>query len=450
MNDTSLMKKVDSNTTPDSSDLCNNEFKIDQNTDDHEDERVVLANLISNLKLDIDDNKKIQKQLKNANTSLTHELKECKSTLEETNRTLRESIYSTIGIKSHEVMSTSTYDDSESITQADGAQSSRVPVPLPDDPYVAVRQEKLVDTKSEPKEAPSETKELQSLGSRVPLMGEEFEAVEPSSTRTDSSHSFASSDFTTPLSPDHPLTHILPTPTPTRASFHHRTTHTDSEGDELGDKDIEEDESLDADDESEGQGLDNKGQGLDDEGQGLDDEGHGLKDEGPSLDGSEEEAIPGVSSKQPRLWIQPRITLGTWVDPEDGRVYTDVLAYTPPVAPVQTPPSLEWSSGSFPISPSSPLVPSPINSLVATLTATISVDKDQFIEIRAQDVRELYTRSRAVRGHVDTQMADMSWAGYDDHRLVYDMLVQQATMQRELQEIRGRITALKQERDRKE
>ncbi|GJT87481.1 hypothetical protein Tco_1069198, partial [Tanacetum coccineum] len=144
------------------------------------------------------------------------------------------------------------------------------------------------------------------------------------------------------------------------------------------------------------------------------------------------------------------ITLGTWVDPEDGRVYTDVLAYTPPVAPVQTPPSLEWSSGSFPISPSSPLVPSPINSLVATLTATISVDKDQFIEIRAQDVRELYTRSRAVRGHVDTQMADMSWAGYDDHRLVYDMLVQQATMQRELQEIRGRITALKQERDRKE
>ncbi|GKF15807.1 hypothetical protein Tco_0057269 [Tanacetum coccineum] len=54
MNDTSLMKKVDSNTTPDSSDLCNNKFKDDQNADDHEDERVVLANLIANLKLDID------------------------------------------------------------------------------------------------------------------------------------------------------------------------------------------------------------------------------------------------------------------------------------------------------------------------------------------------------------------------------------------------------------
>ncbi|GJW68768.1 hypothetical protein Tco_0123192 [Tanacetum coccineum] len=43
-----------------------------------------------------------------------------------------------------------------SITQADGAQSSRVPVPLSDDPYVAIRQAQLVDTKSEPKEAPSE------------------------------------------------------------------------------------------------------------------------------------------------------------------------------------------------------------------------------------------------------------------------------------------------------
>ncbi|GJR66649.1 hypothetical protein Tco_0012714 [Tanacetum coccineum] len=71
MNNTSLMEKVDSNTTPDSSDMCNNEFKDDQNVDDHEDERVVLANLIANLKLDIDENKKIQKQLRNANTSLT-------------------------------------------------------------------------------------------------------------------------------------------------------------------------------------------------------------------------------------------------------------------------------------------------------------------------------------------------------------------------------------------
>nr|GEV01072.1 hypothetical protein [Tanacetum cinerariifolium] len=57
-------------------DMCNNEFKDDEN-DDHEDERVMLANLIANLNLDIDENKKIQKQLRNTNTTLTHELKVC-------------------------------------------------------------------------------------------------------------------------------------------------------------------------------------------------------------------------------------------------------------------------------------------------------------------------------------------------------------------------------------
>nr|GEZ70677.1 hypothetical protein [Tanacetum cinerariifolium] len=128
----------------------------------------------------------------------------------------------------------------------------------------------------------------------------------------------------------------------------------------------------------------------------------------------------------------------------------------------ETPPSPEWSSGSLPISPSSPVVPSPITLPVATPTATILVDEDQFLE--AGDVRELYTRYKAVRdkiisqrfrfkclerereratvafgalwrlvlaleawaGHVDTRMTNMSWAGYDHHRIIHDMLVQQA------------------------
>ncbi|GKA05704.1 retrovirus-related pol polyprotein from transposon TNT 1-94, partial [Tanacetum coccineum] len=42
-------------------------------------------------KLDVDENKKIQKQLKKANASLAHELKECKSTLAKTSRTMGES-----------------------------------------------------------------------------------------------------------------------------------------------------------------------------------------------------------------------------------------------------------------------------------------------------------------------------------------------------------------------
>ncbi|GKD30899.1 hypothetical protein Tco_1241677, partial [Tanacetum coccineum] len=190
-------------------------------------------------------------------------------------------------------------------------------------------------------------------------------------------------------------------------------------------------------------------------------------------------------------------TLVTWVDPEDGRVCTDISTYAPPVTPVQTLPSPEWSSGSLPVSPSSLVVPSPIASPMATPVATISVDEDRFLEVGVQlelhgsilhdhtqrldalpptlfegydrDLRELYTRSREERatmtfealwrlvlaleawaGHVDTQMEEMSRARYDDHKLIHDMLVQHVAMQRELQEMRGRVAALEQERGRRE
>nr|GEY58677.1 hypothetical protein [Tanacetum cinerariifolium] len=120
---------------------------------------------------------------------------------------------------------------------------------------------------------------------------------------------------------------------------------------------------------------------------------------------------------------QPILT--TWVDPTDGTVYTDIPVYVPPVAPVQTSPSPEWSFGSLPVSPSSLVVPSPVASPVTTPAATISVDEDQFLEVGAQfelhesilyvyiqhlealpptlfegydrDSRELYTRSGVVR-----------------------------------------------------
>ncbi|GKF71107.1 hypothetical protein Tco_0207221, partial [Tanacetum coccineum] len=91
VNNTCVVEKVDSNVIPDSPDMCNNDIQTDQNAAECDDERVALANLIANLKLDIGENKKIQNQLKKANTSLTQELKECKSTLAETSRTLWES-----------------------------------------------------------------------------------------------------------------------------------------------------------------------------------------------------------------------------------------------------------------------------------------------------------------------------------------------------------------------
>ncbi|GJR33174.1 retrovirus-related pol polyprotein from transposon TNT 1-94 [Tanacetum coccineum] len=62
----------------------------DQNDVECDDERVAFANLIANLKLDVDENKKIQKQLKKANATLTQELTECTSILAETSRTLGE------------------------------------------------------------------------------------------------------------------------------------------------------------------------------------------------------------------------------------------------------------------------------------------------------------------------------------------------------------------------
>ncbi|GJT38426.1 hypothetical protein Tco_0938291 [Tanacetum coccineum] len=181
-----------------------------------------------------------------------------------------------------------THIDSETISQIDGARSSRVPIPLPDDPYMAVRQAYLatitdfesepfedsreteipqplfiasspviplddpylivrqahtpatIDTESEPEEAPSKTEEFQPLAARTTplsldhtptssdltpvssLTDEEFEAYEPADTRTTSSHSTASSDSTTLLSPNHPL--IQTSPTPTRVSYYHGTT----------------------------------------------------------------------------------------------------------------------------------------------------------------------------------------------------------------------------------
>nr|GEW00328.1 retrovirus-related Pol polyprotein from transposon TNT 1-94 [Tanacetum cinerariifolium] len=87
-------KKVetdDSNVIPDSPDMCDDDIQNDQNDVESDDERVALANLIANLKLDVDKNKKIQKQLKKANTTLAQELKECKTILAETSKTLGES-----------------------------------------------------------------------------------------------------------------------------------------------------------------------------------------------------------------------------------------------------------------------------------------------------------------------------------------------------------------------
>ncbi|GJT09678.1 hypothetical protein Tco_0856720 [Tanacetum coccineum] len=229
---------------------------------------------------------------------------------------------------------------------------------------------------------------------------------------------------------------VSPTPAPTRASFHRRTARMtvraqpamsyglsarvteamtlyrgtselildiDSEGDDFGDEDIKEDEedkSLDTDDERER-----------------------LEDEGPGLEGREDEAVPegeqqavpvadtimgeplglGYGALRRReLAVEEDQVLSTFeVDPEDSRVYNDIPTYVPPVAHVQTPPSPEWSSGSLPISPSSLLelhgsILHDHTQRLDALPPTLFADIDR-------DVRDLYTRSGAVRDEICSQ-----------------------------------------------
>ncbi|GKA35296.1 hypothetical protein Tco_0721787 [Tanacetum coccineum] len=90
INDTYVLEKDDSNVTLDSLNICNNDNQVDQNAAECVDERAALANLIANLTLDNEENKTILKQLKKANASLTQEIKECKTNLDETSRALWE------------------------------------------------------------------------------------------------------------------------------------------------------------------------------------------------------------------------------------------------------------------------------------------------------------------------------------------------------------------------
>nr|GEV17590.1 hypothetical protein [Tanacetum cinerariifolium] len=333
------------------------------------------------------------------------------------------------------------------------------------------------DTESDLEEAPSEAKESQPLGSRVPLMSEEFEASGPLGTRTISSHSSVSSDSTSPLSADHPLTHASSTPTPTQVLFHHRTVRmavrtqptlspgmsaqivetaalspssffkmyrssydTSSSSSstlptwkryqgtfELNLRTETEDESSDLDVEREGHGLDDEGHGLDDEEE---------EEEEEAAPEGQQHAVLVVNTATSRQSFSFVLEQGA----------ERISAFRQPTL---TPPSSKWSSGSLPVLPSSPVVPSPIALLVATPAATISVDKDQFLEVRAQ----LELHGSILQDH--TQLLDVLpptlFEGYDrDLRELYTRSREYAAMQHELQEMRGCVAILEQERSCKE
>ncbi|GKE14792.1 hypothetical protein Tco_1422369 [Tanacetum coccineum] len=211
----------------------------------------------------------------------------------------------------------------------------------------------------------------------------------------------------------------------------------DSEDDdEEEDEEIEEkDEDPVAKDEGltagvEGPGMYDEGYGLDDERHGRDDESRGIDDEGHSVESDElgleeEEDVPGgqqqaalivgiavsaplglrygalrchelaleegdvystfevgqgsgsapESERLERVSAFRQPTLTTWTDPEDGMIYIDILDYSPPAPPVQTPPSPNWTSSLLLIYPSHYDVPSPISSPMVPLTVPSPIAK---------------------------------------------------------------------------
>nr|GEV29258.1 hypothetical protein [Tanacetum cinerariifolium] len=269
-------------------------------------------------------------------------------------------------------------------------------------------------------------------------------------------------DSTVPLSLDHPLTHTTPALVPSlcrTARMAVRVLPTMSPGLFASIayvatmSDLAFQESLESNSESEN---------AKDEGPTTGDEGLAVRDGGFGQGfGSvpEPERSEGVSALR-----QP--TLTTWIHSKDGIAYIDVPAY-PPAAPfTQTSLSPESSPGSFPISPTPSIVPLRISSPMISLTVPLlvalpaTIEAEGFLtELGAQvemqgglicdhtvrlgelspallkrydrDIGELFTRAlwrlmlalKAWAGRVDTQMTDISQTGYDDHRLVHDILL---------------------------
>ncbi|GJU09631.1 hypothetical protein Tco_1132027 [Tanacetum coccineum] len=290
--------------------------------------------------------------------------------------------------------------DPESSTQTDETHSSQVPVPLPEDPYEAIRQAYLdgMDTEFKPFEDIIDTETLESpfaIAPPIPLFESTPPVLFPILRRTArivvcvppamSSGLFASTAKVASMSQSalrkrfrssyESSSSVSPPDLPSRKCYRGTSelVEDSEEDDEEEDEEIEEsmdsnsvsedaeDEGPTAEDEDpaaedeglttgvKGPDMDDKGYGLDDESYDVDEDGHSVQSDGLGLE-EEEEAVPG--GQQP--------TLTTWTDPEGGVIYIDIPDYPPPAPPVQ--PSPEWTSGLLPISPSHSDVPSPISS----------------------------------------------------------------------------------------
>ncbi|GKE45345.1 hypothetical protein Tco_1472629, partial [Tanacetum coccineum] len=91
----------------------------------------------------------------------------------------------------------------------------------------------------------------------------------------------------------------------------------------------------------------------------------------------------------------------------------------PPAPPAQTPPSPEWSSGLLLISPAPSIVPSPISSPMIPLTVPSSVATPAMAETEYdRDIRELFTKSGAVRDEIFSQRYQFRSLEHEQERVV--------------------------------
>ncbi|GJY72331.1 hypothetical protein Tco_0476034 [Tanacetum coccineum] len=277
-------------------------------------------------------------------------------------------------------MSTLVFVDPESFTQAEGAQSSRVPVPLPEDPYEAIRHAYLDGTNTEfaPFEDPIDTETPESplaIAPPIPLSKSTPPILVPILRRTArmavrvphamSSGLSASMAEVVAMSESalrkrfrssyESLPSVSPPDLPSRKSYRgtFELVKDRDEGPTTEDKDLAvEDEGLTAGVEvrgmdDEGYGLEDESHGRDDKIRGIDDEGHSVESDGLGLE-EEEEAVPAGSFGYGDDYKCTFRTWGSGSTPESERP--------------------ERTSGSLLISPSHYDVPSPISLPIIPLT----------------------------------------------------------------------------------
>ncbi|GJY22553.1 hypothetical protein Tco_0396211 [Tanacetum coccineum] len=310
------------------------------------------------------------------------------------------------------MMSTPVFVDPEISTQADGAQSSRVPVPLLEDPYEAIRQAYLVgtDTESEPFEDPIETETPESPQTVAPptsLPDSTPPTLVPIPRRTARMAVCVPPTMLPGLSAS-----IAEVAAMSDSTFckRFRSSYESSPSSSPPDLPLwkryqgTSDESEDAEDE--GPTAEDKDPAAGDEGLAAGDEGPGIGVKSLGLGGDEavpkgqqratpvmETAVGAGLSVNLMVFDQGFYGLGLGngalrrreisvgggpdsqciQDLDNGIAYIDVPAYPPPAPPIQTPASPEWPSGSLVVSPAPSIVPSPISSPMISLTVPLTV-----------------------------------------------------------------------------